>query len=277
MKKLINLQLLALFLLFITFQSSHSEPGKIDFGITGGYLNASNEVHYVYSCDFKKFMDNFNQGGYFTGIVLEYPLGLGLGSSIITRLHFNSFSYNYYVDGASYPSLVDDGNGGYKTIYEHTNWDRAGNNSLLSLDLLPKIVIPYLNMGVFAGISASYLIHNDYKEIYRSSFPIHLSYPQMIEYEKKGYRISYEENAIYYKEGEIPYKNNFRYSIKAGLNYDLNLGKFCISPFISMDFPLNDVVNGANTACPSDTNNVRTNLHWRISYYQCGIDIKYLF
>jgi len=277
MKKLFKLSLLALFLLSFAFQSSHTEPGKLGIGLTGGYLNASNDVHYVYSCDFKKSMDNFNQGGYFAGIVLEYPLGLGLGSSIITRLHFNSFSYNYYVDGASYPSLVDDGNGGYKTIYEHSNWDRAGNNSLLSLDLLPKIVIPFLKLGVFAGISVSYLIHNDYSEIYRlpSLFP--LSYPQTQELINKGYRISYEENAIYYKEGEIPFKNDFRYAIKAGLNYDLNLGKFCISPFITMDFPLNDVVNGANTACPSDTNNIRTNLHWRITYYQFGIDLKYLF
>jgi hypothetical protein len=277
MKKLFKLSFLALFLLSFAFQSSYSEPGKLGIGLTGGYLNASNDVHYVYSCDFKKSMDNFNQGGYFAGIVMEYPLGLGLGSSIITRLHFNSFSYNYYVDGASYPSLVDDGNGGYKTIYEHSNWDRAGNNSLLSLDLLPKIVIPFLKLGVFAGISVSYLIHNDYSEIYRlpSLFP--LSYPQTQELINKGYRISYEENAIYYKEGEIPYKNNFRYAMKAGLTYDFNFWGMRLSPFLTMDFPLSDVVNGVNMACSINALSYRLDAHWRITYYQAGIDLKYLF
>ena len=274
MKKLIKLILL---LISITCISSHAEPGKVGIGVTGGYLNASNDVKYVYSCYMTKFMENFNQGGYFTGIVLDYPLGLGLAGSIVTKLYYNNFSYHYMQRGDSYISFVNNGKDEPTPNQIETIVGWNGKYSLLSLDVLPKIKIPYINVGLFAGLSFSYLANSVYNENNMIGRPNYIQFKVDYTYIDKGYRYTDNNRTIIFKEGELPYKNNFRYAIKAGLNYDLHLGEFCISPFISMDFPLNDVVNGANTACPSDTNNIRTNLHWRITYYQFGIDLKYLF
>lgn len=277
MKKFIKLQLLALFLLSITFQISYSEPGKIGLGLTGGYLNASNDVHYVYSCDVKKFMDNFIQGGYFAGIVLEYPLGLGLGSSIVSKLYCNNFSYSYLNNGESYISIVDDGKGGSKAVNTETFWGWRGNYSLMSLDILPKIKIPFIDLGLFAGLSFSYLINSNYNEKYMISEPDYIQFYVNDEYIKQGYRYTDNNRTMILKEGEIPYKNNFRYSIKAGLNYDLLLSKYTISPFVTIDLPLNSVVNGVNQGCTPEINAIRTGYHWKITYFQFGIDLKYLF
>ncbi len=274
MKKLFKLQLLALLLFFIAFQSSYSEPGRIGFGLTGGYLNAVNDVQYVYNCESCALLNNFKEGGFFTGIVLEYPLGLGLGSSIISKLYYNRFSYDYLGQGDKYPSFVDDyGN----TTFSETRWDWQGNYTLFSIDILPKIKIPYLELGVFAGFSISYLVQSSYSELFRMIAPEYTQFKVSPGYESKGYRYSDDKRTIYMKEGEIPFKNDFRYAIKAGLTYDFDFWGMRLSPFVTMDFPLSDVVNGVNMACVPAACKLRENAHWRITYYQAGIDLKYLF
>ena len=269
--------ILTLLLISITCISSLANPGNIGFGLTGGYLNASNDVHYVYNCESCALMESFRQGGYFAGITIEYPLSIGLESSIISRVYFNTFSYLYFVMGDEYPSIVDDGNGGYKTVNSQTRWDWTGENSLLSLDILPKIIIPYLKLGVYAGISVSYLVNSSYTELYRMIKPEYVQFKVVPGYESKGYRYADKNRTVYLKEGEIPYKNDFRYAVKAGLTYDFDFWGMRLSPFVTMDFPLSDVVSSVNMDCAPAVCLLRKNAHWRITYYQAGLDLKYLF
>ncbi len=277
MKKLFKLSLLPLLLLSITFQLSHTEPGKLGFGLTGGYLNASNNVNYVYNCEFCKTLTNFSKGGYFIGITHELPLTTFLETSLLTKLYYNSFSNLYHTVGDTYPFLLDDGKGGYFTSYSITNYNWDLTYGLISLDIMPKIKIPIINLGVFAGVSISYLLNSSYTEF------IHFDSPDLTKmwtsdvYLKKGYRYADSNMTLYTKEGSLPYKNDFRYTIKAGLNYDFQFMEMTISPFISMDYPLSEVVNGSNSTCSLEAMVYRMNQYWKITYYQFGIDLKYLF
>ena len=134
-----------------------------------------------------------------------------------------------------------------------------------------------MNLGVFAGISVSYLAQSSYTELIRIITPEYIQFPVSPGLGNKGYRYSDDKRTIYLKEGEIPFKNDFRYAIKAGLTYDLDFWGMRLSPFVTMDFPLSDVVNGVNMNCAPAACKLRENAHWRITYYQAGIDLKYLF
>jgi len=200
-----------------------------------------------------------------------------LEKSLLSRIYFNSFDFKYSVPGDSYPSLVDDGKGGYTTQNSSTSWDWEGKYSLVTLDILPKITIPYLKLGFFAGPSVSYLTESKYTEIYRILTPEQVQFKRQTGYEKLGYRYADHDRTVYLKEGKIPYKNDFRFGIKAGLTYDFEFWGLRLSPFVSIDYPLNSVVNGANTSCSPAICALRKDAHWRILFMQAGMDLKYMF
>ena len=266
----------AVFLLIAT-QSSFSQKPSIALGITGGHLNAENDAKYVYICSTcGKSMGNFNAGTYFAGISFEYLLDIGIEGSIMSKIYYNSFSNIYSVDGVSFPNLVDASDPNYTPLVvrsvTHNDWEV--NYSLLTLDILPKIKIPYLTLDLFAGISVSYLLDSRFSEIYRIISPQNVRFPEYPEY--KG---MYEDKgrSIRFKDGVIPFKNDYRYGFKAGMQYDFDFWGLRLSPFVAIDIPFNSVVNGVNLNCPPLACSTRTDAHWKITYYQAGLDLKYLF
>jgi hypothetical protein len=277
MNTLQRIQILTVFFFItVSFQTTLCESPKYAVGLTGGYFNAYNDVHYKYSCGgCGNLLDDFAKSSYFFGIAFENSLGLGLESSIIWKLYYNSFSFFYSKKGSELKYWE------YDSVLQHDvikslklRWDWEGKYSLLSLDILPKIKIPYFGLGVFAGISFSYLLESNYNEVYRM---LESGNVRFIGPVNEGYRMSENKKEIFMREGEIPDKNDLRFGIKAGLTYDFEIWGFLISPFLAFDYPLNSVVNRIKLDCPPDDCSYTADAHWRIIYYQAGIDLKYIF
>ncbi|MGA2296245.1 MAG: hypothetical protein ABSG15_01710 [FCB group bacterium] len=267
--------------LFIASQAAFSQSLQSGIGITAGYFNAYNDVRYVYncySCQCNGVMENFNKGNYFAGLSLETSINVGIEISLLTKLYYNSFSFVYTKVQDRYPSTYVDSMGREQIEFTTTQYAWEGKYSLLSFDIMPKITIPNLKLGIFFGFSFSYLLDSKYTEIYRLvGEPHNARFTDNPEFAQNGYRLSDDGRSIYFKEGEIPYKNDFRYGLKFGLTYDYDIFKFRISPFVSVDYPLSSVINGINTNCPASDSLYRGDFHWKITYLQAGIDLKYMF
>lgn len=262
-------------LFFAPQHQLYSEKPQFALGFTGGYLNVKNNVKYVYNCENCRFLDNFNKSGFLSGISFEYTAGLGFDLSFLVNLYYNNFTFSRSADGDVFQSLVPDGNGSYKTVITTTRFYWEGKYALLSLDILPKILIPRSKLGIYAGFSLSYLVNSDYNEIYKIVSPEDVTFkrPDV----DLGIRYADNDRSIYLKEGEIPFKNSFRLGLKSGLSYDVEFWDLRLTPFVSVDFPLTSVVNGVNLNCATNVCNTRKDAHWKITYYQIGIDFKYLF
>ena len=275
--------LITILSLLIAVQAAFSQPLKSGIGITSGYFNALNDVRYVYncySCQCNGVTENFNKGNYFAGITYEFAFNAGIEGSIITKLYYNSFSFFNIKLQDNFPSIHINPPDTLRNqiIYSSTQWEFQGKYSLLSLDIMPKITIPYLKLGMFFGFSFSYLLDSKYTEIYRLvGEPYNATFTNNDEFAKNGWRLSEDKRAIYLKEGNIPLKNDFRYGLKFGLTYDYDILGFRFSPFVAVDYPLSSVINGVNTSCPASDSLYRGDFHWKITYLQAGIDVKYLF
>ncbi|MFA6571516.1 MAG: hypothetical protein WCT77_09800 [Bacteroidota bacterium] len=276
METQLKLRLLIIFVVFISFETANCEPYNYAIGVTGGYLNAYNDVQYAYYCSCS-LMNDFNKSSYFSGITFEYPLKIGLESSIITRFYYNSFSNNYFNSNIFPIAIYNEVTDQNEVVMCETRFEWDIQYTLLSLDILPKIKLPFIKLGIFAGVSLNYLIDSKYDEIYRLISPKKARFPVNEDPEKYGYRYADSNRTIFVTEGKIPYKNDFRFGLKAGLTYDFEYEGFMISPFVSIDYPLNPVVKQINTNCSPEICDLRADAHWRIIYYQAGIDLKYLF
>ena len=263
-------------------QMAYCEKPKYAFGVTGGYLNAENDAKYIYNCEScGNAMGSFNKGTTFTGLTFEYLLDYGIESSIITRLYYNSFSNTYSLSGESFAHLEESPvpSDPPRIVYVETMYDWEVKYSLITFDVLPKVKIPIINLGVFAGISISYLAESRYSESWRIVQPLNVrfNYNYQAELAAKGYVYEDDDRKIRMKEGEIPFKNDIRYGFKAGLQYDFDFWGLQASPFVAIDLPMNDVVNGVNLDCPPLACSTRKDSHWKITYYQAGLDFKYIF
>lgn len=266
--------------LFIASQSAFSQSMQSGIGITSGYFIAHNDVLFAYHCCPCKLMDNFNKGNYFEGLTYEFAFNMGIEGSIITKLYYNSFSFFNTKVQDDYAVLEPDPNnpGQQKLVRSLTQWEWSGKYSLLSLDLMPKITIPNIKLGIFFGFSFSYLIDSKYNEIYRMVEPGNGYFtPDSTVYAKYGVRLSDDKRSIIYKEGKMPFKNDFRYGLKFGLTYDYDILGFRISPFVAVDYPLSSVINNVKLNCTPADSITPADYHWKITYLQAGIDVKYMF
>lgn len=275
MKKLI---LKIAVLLVILSQNSYSEEKIFGIGVTSGSFWAINDVKYLYNCTSCKALNDFTSNDFFWGMTTETKFLFPNSLSFLANVYYSRFSFLDKEDGDSYPSIVRDENGDSKTIYSITDWEWEGSYSLLSLDLLLKYKIPVVDLSFSAGVSLGYLLNSHYEEYYKMLSPEDAQFARADNWQKLGYEYLDNERVIRFYNKEIPYKNDFRIGLKAGIHYDLMLWDYSISPFVYYDFPLTSVVYDRNRKCVSicpDYYKYTEGWHWKISYLRAGIDIKY--
>ena len=275
MKKLI-LKIAVLFV--ILSQNSYSEDKTFGIGVTSGTFWAINDVKYLYDCASCFPLNDFTSNDFFWGMTTETKFLFPNSLSFLANVYYSRFSYLKKEDGGIYPALVSDGNGVQTLVNAETIWERDGSYSLLSMDLLLKYKIPVVDLSFSAGVSLGYLLNSHYAEYYKIISPNNAQFTRPSDWNELGYEFLDNGRVVRLYNKEIPYKNDFRIGLKAGINYDFMLWDYSISPFVYYDFPLTSVVYDRNRKCVSicpDYYKYTEGWHWKISYLSAGIDFKY--
>ncbi len=167
--------LLALIFLSITVVFAQEEeegptplgPGKGSAAIYLGPVAGFNRA--VHSANLASFADDplcpfFTNGasnGFFVGAFYEQILG-GITSkhSIIARILYNTMPATFTKEGDTYPSLVDDGKGGYTTVYSSTRHTLDLTYSMLTVEAMYKFNIAY-GLVVTGGPTFDYVLSSN--------------------------------------------------------------------------------------------------------------------
>ena len=205
--------------------------------------------------------------GFFVGGSFEYLLGnpSEATSSILLRLAYDSRPVSFAVreEGTSTLPVIDTNR---VEIVDVTTEHRAQiNYSLLSLDALYKIMISRdVPLGIAAGVTANFVLVGQAKQTYEIIAPNNAQFDTT---KRTDAVLRYEDNAqvMVFVDGDIPNRSSFRFGIKAGLFFELNLRKFLFAPAL--------VVPGI--WFDAGLTKVTTAENWRVNAFQAGVDIRW--
>ncbi len=205
--------------------------------------------------------------GFFVGGSFEYLLGnpSEATSSILLRLTYDSRPVTFAVreEGTATLPVIDTTRA--EIVDVTTEHHAEINYSLLSLDALYKIMISRdIPVGVAVGPTVNFVIVGTAKQTYEIVSPNNAQFDTT---RKTNSVIRYEDNAqvMVFVDGDIPNRSSFRFGIKAGLFFELNLRKFLFAPAL--------VVPGI--WFDAGLTKITTVENWRVNAFQAGVDIRW--
>ncbi len=278
MKKKVVLQIIALIILF----SPSNIFSQLDFsiGTTSGYIRAMHNTNYRWTCDPICFqMQDLATNTGFGGISTEISILKGkLPLSFISRIMYEDLSFKQTHEGDKYPSLIDDGKGGYITTESSTGFDYIVDYKLLTSHWLFNLKFFNSGLSLFAGPSVSTVIQNHYKEKYYIVKPPDVQFKRIVlKADEYGFTPYYTDRDRTYMASDNPIRkmNNILYGIVGGLQWEYSFWNLKLAPFIAFDYILTDVVKEGNPDCPYCLQPSPKPIHWNFNMFFAGLDIRY--
>ncbi|MCX7879097.1 MAG: hypothetical protein N2517_00340 [Ignavibacteria bacterium] len=219
------------------------------------------------------FFTNGSSNGFYVGGFYEQILG-GVVSkhSLVGRIIFNTMPAVFEKEGDTYPSLVDDGRGGFTTVLSSTRHTLNVTYSMLTVEAMYKFNIAY-GLVVTGGPTFDFVLQSNLLQKMEIVEPANVKFKMVPrdQWKEKGI-VRYENNdrTIVAWDGAParPTSRNpdvkstaFRFSLKFGIQYEIITGtKIDIIPGIFYNLGVTNV------------NNVES---WKVSSIQAGVDIRF--
>lgn len=244
-----------------------STSKKIYLGPVVGY---NRSMHSVKLSSFVEdplcpFFENGSNNGYYFGLSYEHLFGAVVGSkhSLIARVLYSTLPASFTKEGDKYPSLVDDGAGGYTTVMSSTRHAIEVAYNLICAEVMYKFNA-IGNLGLTAGPTFDFPMTKTLDQRYELVEPLNCQFktqPQVPD--KYGFTPYYTDNdrTFVAKEGDIPNAAGFRFGFKIGLQYEIITGsKFYIVPAIYYNLGLT---------------NLSSEYSWKVNALQAGVDLRF--
>ncbi len=206
--------------------------------------------------------------GFFVGFTYEHILGdfKNSNSSIIVRAMYQTMPSYLEVGGDTYPSLVSvvDANGNVidqRIINSSTLHILSVDYSMATFEAVYKIN-PFegMNLGFTIGPTFDYALSKTFRQDFRLMEPLNARFRRADNWEQLGIRYENNDRTIVVNDGNIPNASALRVAVKAGIQYEILMGRFYIVPGIVYNFGI--------TELSSDQS-------WRVSAIQAGFDIRF--
>lgn len=232
---------------------------RIYIGPVGGFNRAMHSSGFqsvsgdVLCPDFTSGADN----GYYFGFSGEYLLGPPKGStaSIIMRVVYNTFPGKYAESGDQLPSL-DDNNQPVISTVRHVA-DIQYNT--VDLEIIYKLNLFDTPLGVVVGPTAGVPMTATREQRMELVEPLNARFDPT-KFPDNEYKYLNNNRAILTGEGDIEDRAGVRVGIKAGLQYELVMGRLLLVPCVYYNFGVTKV---------SPANNLRINA------LQMGVDLRF--
>ncbi len=212
--------------------------------------------------------ENGQDNGFFVGFTYEHILGdyKNSNSSIIVRAMYQTMPSYLEVGGDTYPSLVSivDANGNVieqKIINSSTLHSLSVDSIMATFEAVYKIN-PFegMNLGFTIGPTFDYALSKTFTQKFRLMEPLNARFRRADNWEQLGIRYENNDRTIVVNDGDIPNASGLRVAVKAGIQYEILMGRFYIVPGINYNFGI--------TELSSDQS-------WRVSAVQAGFDIRF--
>lgn len=212
--------------------------------------------------------ENGQDNGFFVGFTYEHILGdyKNSNSSIIVRAMYQTMPSYLEVGGDTYPSLVSivDADGNViqqKIINSSTLHILSVDYSMATFEAVYKIN-PFegMNLGFTIGPTFDYALSKTFTQKFRLMEPLNARFRRADNWEQLGIRYENNDRTIVVNDGDIPNASGLRVAVKAGIQYEILMGRFYIVPGINYNFGI--------TELSSDQS-------WRVSAVQAGFDIRF--
>jgi hypothetical protein len=232
---------------------------RIFIGPVGGY-NSSLHSSGFQSVAGDVLCPDFEQGsanGYYFGFSGEYLLGKPQDSksSIIARIVYNYMPAFYQVAGDRLPSINPATNGVVESEVQHVASIEYG---LVDFEVVYKLNLFNSNFGIVVGPSVGMPIKATIEQRMELIEPLNAVFDPTLApnavYTNNGRTIITKEN------GDIEDKAALRVAIKAGVQYEIPIGRLLLVPCMYYNFGVTEV---------SPANNLRVNA------LQIGADLRF--
>jgi len=251
-------------------------PPRVFIGPAAGYnrsFHTANIASFATQTECPVF-ERGSSNGFFLGVTAEYILGdpRTSRSSITLRLMFNNLPSSFEVAGDNYPSRLTATIDGRDTqIVINTSTRHVAQVSYYTVDaeLLYRIDIGSLPVEVVVGPTFGFPIRGTFQQRYELTSPEYVDiggrrYIPVFARDTTDPTLNYTNNdrTIIVRDGDIEQRSGFRLGIKAGLQYELTVGRWRVLPGIYYNFGVTKVTSREN---------------WRVNALQMGVDLRTAF
>ncbi len=240
----------------------------------GPVFGYNRSMHTVDLASFAKeplcpFFKNGEGNGFFVGLTYEQFLDSKINSrhSLIGKVLYNYLPASLDVKtDDNYPSLVDDGKGGYTVVNTETNNKIEVDYSLITAEVLYKFnPIENFELGIFVGPTFDFAMKKHFEQKLMLEGDNNVQFirlsdeEQIKEFDKL---IRYEDNdrTIVVNDEDIRDSNGFRLGIKAGIQYAIQFQGFAIFPHVAYNFGVTKLSSSED---------------WRVNAFQVGVDMRF--
>lgn len=203
---------------------------------------------------------DFTQGngnGYYFGGSIEYLLGhpKDSKSSIIARVVYSFLPAGYEIPGDRLPSLDPDGN----VVYSTTRHVAEIKYSMVEFEAIYKLNLFNSYFGVVVGPTVGLVVNSSREQRMELIEPLNAQFDPSLD---QFGNVEYINNnrAIITGRDNIPDKSPIRVGVKAGVQYEMPVGRLLLVPSLYYNFGITEV---------SATDNLRINA------LQAGVDLRF--
>ncbi len=251
-------------------------PPRVFIGPAAGYdrsFHTANIASFATQAECPVF-ERGSANGFFVGVTAEYILGdpRTSRSSVILRLLFDNLPTTFEVVGDNYPSRLSvtlEGRDTQIVINTSTRHVAQVSYYLLNAELLYRMDIGELPVGVVVGPTFGFPVKGTFQQRYELTSPDYVEiggrrYIPVFVRDESDPTLGYTNNdrTIIVRDGDIEERSGFRLGIKAGLQYELTLGRWRVLPGIFYNFGVTKVTGREN---------------WRVNALQMGVDFRTAF
>jgi hypothetical protein len=248
-------------------------PPRVFIGPAVGYnrsFHPANIASFAAQAECPVFR-NSSANGFFLGATGEIILGdpRSSRSSIIVRLVFDNLPATFKEVGGAYPSRIPVTIGGQDTtviINTSTQHVLSVSYYALNAEVLYRLDIGAIPLGVVVGPTFGVPVRATLQQRYE------LVEPEFVDVGGRRYYVQFEPDPNYryqnngrmiiIRDGDIEERTGLRAGIKAGLQYELTLGRWRVMPGMFYNFAITKVTSREN---------------WRANALQLGVDFRTAF
>lgn len=245
------------------------QPGKTSSAIYLGPIVGYNRS--LHSVDLASFADdplcpfftNGSANGFFVGFFYEQFFGQKKNSkhSLKIAVLYNTLPASLTKEGDEYPSLVKKPDGTYTTINSATSHSVEVKYSLATLELMYKFNA-FGGLVLTVGPTFDIPLTKTFTQKYQIIKPDNVQFQRDPEADKKGYRYEDNDRTIIVKDGDIPDASGFRFAIKSGVQYEIELEglKLAVIPGVFYNFGITKLTSKED---------------WKVDALQFGIEFRF--
>lgn len=237
---------------------------RIYVGPVAGYNRSMHSVDLASFVDdpLCPFFSNGTANGFYAGLSFEYHLGDPTDSwhSIIVRGLYSTLPAGFEVEGDTYPSLVDDGQGGYTTVLSSTRHSIDVEYSYASFEICYKVnPVSGTGFGITVGPTFDFPFTKTMVQRMDLVEPLNVQFRRD---PNSGYKYENNDRTIIVKDGDIEGASGFRFGLKVGVQYEILMGKgWYIVPVAYYNY-------GITKVTPDIEN-------WNVNAFQMGVDVRF--